>query len=205
MYRPSRGLGSRQIARRNFGNTVRSGELRVAYDPATGTAKVWLDAKDLGQYNIPNPPRSGKFILLSSSSSCKISWIRVLPGVVSPGDDKAIGGADADTAHVVEFGESDRMQTKSLRMVGGNFEAETSAGPLACSTDALRKITFSKTSRETQRRLKGDVRIQADRSKLTLQLQSLDEQYVVGKSDSLGVVKIRRNAVKAIRFNIYSK
>ena len=205
LHRKSRRSGTRTIANRSLGSSIKSGILRVAYDPATGKAKVWLDARELGEYAVHQPPRNGNFVLLTSQVPCKISWIRVLPGIVSPDEDKALGktGAQAGGGHVVEFGEADRMVATSLSLAGGKFQAQTTSGSLAFPAETLRRITFDEKNRQVQRRLKGDAKIHTDRSRMTLQLVKLDERHIVGKSDSLGTVKILRNAVKTIRFKIY--
>ena len=40
-------------------------------------------------------------------------------------------------------------------------------------------------------------------SRLTIEFDTLSDEYLVGRAEHLGQMKLRRSAVRSIRFNIY--
>jgi hypothetical protein len=191
------------IVNRGLGRQLREGILRLAYDPATGKARMWVDSTDLGQYDVPNKPTAGQFVLFNSQYPLKVEYLAVLRGVVAPsGDDIGPGGPAADTT-TIEFTNRDHVSVTSVSLADGQLVAATSYGELKCSIASASRIVFGKKDREEPRRQKGDVRVRTAGGRLTLQFDRLTADTLVGRSECLGEVKLRRNAVKEIKFNLY--
>ncbi len=190
------------IVSRSLGRSVAGGVVRFAYDPQTRKARMWLDSVELGEYEVPNGPTTGRFVMLSTEYSSKISYIRVHRGIVPP----EMGARQSDTeSDVVEFGNKDRLSALSLSLADGTFVAQSSYGELRCPAERLKTIVFRKEGLEEPRRRKADVRVETGRSHLTLEFEGLDGEHLVGSAEHLGRMKVLRSAVKRIRFNIYKQ
>ena len=99
-------------ARRSLGRTVQEGTLRFGYDPKTGKSRLWLNSIDHGEADMPNKPTSGKYVMFHSRYT-RVSSLRVLRGIVAPGEK---GGPGQEKADLVEFKNKDRVSAKRLTM-----------------------------------------------------------------------------------------
>ncbi len=192
--------GTSTIVNRNFGRTVRAGVLRLAYDPESGKAKVWVDSTELGEYSVPNRPAQGRYVMFCSSYSCRVSHMRVFRGILPASGD---GGEADENKEIVEYQNQDRITALSVGLADGVFAAGTSYGELRCSVAKVSNVVFRKSGQEEPRRRKGDVWVDTPDSRFTLQFEKLDGEHLVGSAEHLGRVKVLRSAVKGIRFNIY--
>ena len=180
--------------------TPRGGSIvmRFAYDPAVGESKCWINGDQVGVCNMNgnNPPQTGKWLMVGTSRGCKIRSIRVTGGEFTPGEvpDSKV---EIDT---VMFTNKDHVTAKSLTLADGQLHVETAFGELASPVGKLSTLLFASDNRETPRLLKNQALVQTEAGNVTVQLESLDGQSLVGKSDYLGPVTIRRTAIKAILF-----
>jgi len=194
---------SNQIANQPFGRNLQQGTIRLAYDPATSKARLWLDATELGQYDVPAKLTRGQYVLFNSQYSCKVDQLAVLRGVVAPGGDDLSSGGPAADATVVEFANKDRVSVTALNLAEGQFTCMGPYGELKCPVANVGRVQFGKKGQEEPRRQKNDVRVTLTSGRLTLQFDRLTADALVGRSPYLGEVKLRRSAVKEIKFNLY--
>lgn len=192
--------GSNTFTNRNLGNSIRDGVMRVAYDPQTGKMRVWLNATDLGEYQSPNKPTAGQYVLFCSQYSCQVVSLKVLRGIVPPPKSEA---AAEDENDVVEFTNKDRVSVKDLSLNAGQFVIQTEFGQLTPQAGKISAILFRKKGREEPRKLKGDVQVQTVGGRLTMQFKELTPEHLVGTSSCYGDLKIQRSAIRNIRFNVY--
>ncbi|KKL17505.1 hypothetical protein LCGC14_2484900, partial [marine sediment metagenome] len=188
--------------------TAREQTLRLAYDPATGKATMWLDSNRLHQQTIKPKltkylPTKGKYVIFTARQPCQISYLRVLRGIVPPSQDqgKAIN-AQANT-HTIEFTNEDSVSATAVSMAKGIFVAQTAHGQLRCPLEEVTSVVFATKGQEKPRRDKRDVLVETAASRLTIQFDKLNDEYLLGSSDHLGQVKILRTAVRSIRFHFY--
>ena len=193
--------GTNSLTNRHIGRSTRSGTLRFAYDPKTGKARAWLNTMDLGEYAVPNHPSKGSFVMLVSRQPCRIKSLRVMKGIVppstTPARDKTI------KAHVVHFVNNDRVAAEEVTLADGKLQMKSALGELSCPAERVASIVFRPDAVEKPRRRKGDVWVETTAGRLTMQFERLTPEFLFGKSSHLGQVKVRRNALKGLRFNIY--
>jgi hypothetical protein len=174
--------------------------LRFAYDPGTGKSKCWINGDNPVECDMSNngvAPKTGNWVTVGTLRGCKIRSIRLTGGEFAPGESPD-AKVEADT---VTFTNKDHVAAKSLTLADGQLHVETAFGELACPVGKLACIAFSSDSRATPKSLKNQRLVQTPAGNVTVQLDSLDGQSLVGKCDYLGVVTIRRGAIKAIVFD----
>ena len=81
--------------------------------------------------------------------------------------------------------------------------AKTAHGEVRCPVGNVRQIWFAKQGLEEPRRQKGDARVRTAASSFTLGVEKLTGEHLAGNSDYLGQVKLRREAVRSIEFNVH--
>ncbi len=196
----ARNGGTNSVTSRSMGSTLRKGVVRVAYDPATSKARVWVDSRDLGEYAIPHKLTTGKFVMFNSRYPCRVSYIRVMRGIVPPSS--AEHKADSK-AHIIRFGNKDRVAAEEVKLADGKLLLKTSFGEIVSQVDKVQNIVFRSEGLEKPRRNKGDVYIETSDSRFTAQFEQLTSEYLIATSAYLGQVKVRRASLKRIRFNVY--
>lgn len=196
----ARNGGTNSVTSRSMGSTLRKGVVRVAYDPATSKARVWVDSRDLGEYAIPHKLTTGKFVMFNSRYPCRVSYIRVMRGIVPPSS--AEHKADSKT-HIIRFANKDRVAAEEVRLADGKLLLKTSFGEIASQVGKVQNIVFRSEGLEKPRRNKGDVYIETSDSRFTAQFEQLTSEYLIATSAYLGQVKVRRASLKRIRFNVY--
>jgi len=179
---------------------LRKGVLRMAYDPAAGEVQLWVDAIRLGEWAIPRPPRSGDFVLFSTQQPLTVKSLEVLPGIVPPPEGEE--EKESETDYVV-FANEDRVSVDSLTLRDGVLTAKTPFGEIRAPASSVRTIALGTRGREMPRRRAGDVRVEAGLTRLTLVFHEMNADHLAGTADALGEVKLSRDQVRAIRFNIY--
>lgn len=196
--------GTNNVNNRNM-RQVNSGEtatVRAAYDPDAKKMKVWINGASLGEADVPMGPAAGKCVLFCTQYPCKVKSLRVLPGLVGPTE---TGGAPKDDGDLVYLGNKDNVSAKGIALAEGQVVLTTSYGELKSAVDKVDRIVFNPKNIERPRRQKGDVLVETTTSKFTLQIDSLTNDGLVGSSDSLGKVTIKRAALRSLRFSLYER
>jgi len=192
----TRHVTSRPMGREQF----RSGTIRFAYDPESHKAKMWVNTNMLGEFDVPEGPRTGEHVMLTSHNACRITSIRALRGVVPPATDQAVSDEETD---VIQFGNKDRVSVTSVTVTDGTLIAGTPYGEISSPLEDVSNIIFRKAGRQEPTRQEGDVYVRTAKSRLTLKLEKLTGDYLQGSSDGYGDIKVLRGAIRSIRFNIY--
>jgi hypothetical protein len=202
MYTGPTGVNT-MIGNRNVGRVIKDGELRVAYDPATGKAHAWVDTADLGEYAFgPPKPTAGNFVIFNTYMPINVESLRVLRGVVPPaGQEESAATAKADEGMRVDFANGDHLAAEDATLADGRLSVTTPYGPVQCPAGAVRYIFFDNRRLEEPRRRKDDVQVMASFGRLTLEFGGLTAEALFGQSDNLGPIKLQRGAVREIRFN----
>jgi hypothetical protein len=192
--------GQNHVVNTSTGRMLSQGTLRLAYDPATAKAHVWIDSNDLGEHNIPMNISQGSFVIFHSRQPCRVTRLRVLRGIVPPTAEEKDIEADA---HIVRFGNKDRVSASEVTLADGKLTLRTAFGEVSSPVAKAQSIAFRQKGIEKPRRQKADVWVETTDSRLTMEFDRLTPDLLIGRSTSLGEVKVRRACLKAIRFNIY--
>jgi hypothetical protein len=187
------------------GRSFRQGTFRLAYDPAAGRAQVWVNSEAIVDHNVTKVP-AGRFAIFNSASPLRIERLAVLRGVVPPGggEEGAALPAEPGKDTIVEFLNQDRVSAAAVTLAGGQLAIGSAHGDLRCPLASVGRILFGAKGREEPRRQPGDVRVTASLGRLTFCFERLTADELVGRSEYLGEVRLRRSAVRQIQFNPYA-
>ena len=188
------------IVNRSLGNVLTDAVIRLAYDPGAGKAHAWINTTDLGEFAVPQKLPEGHFVMFNARYPCRVQRLRVMQGIVGPASTEK---EDKTDGHVVRFANRDRVAAAGLALADGKLTLKTAFGDLAAQVDKVHSISFNPKGLEKPRRRKDDVWVDTADSRFTLQFERLTDEALLGKSSSLGEVKVRRDCLKSIRFNIY--
>jgi len=216
------------------GSAFQRGTFRLAYDPGTGQAQVWVDAQLIMNQNTLRIP-AGQVVVFNARAPLRVESLMVLSGVVPP--EGAVAGGPIvrrpgmiilgrgpvaapvpalpatkpeapapevpSASSVVEFTNGDRISADAVTLADGQLVLMTPHGELRCPLANLARIVFGQKGSEVPRRQKGDVRVTSTAGRMTIQFDRLTADSLVGQSEFLGEVKLRRSAVREIKFNPY--
>jgi hypothetical protein len=193
---------TRHVRNGNFHDDRIQGKttLRLAYDPETHRAHIWVDERDLGEHEIPVEIEEGGYVMLTSYQPLRIYALQVLKGIVPPVETKRREETERD---VMVFQNRDRVSVTDLTLADGTFTGRTSFGGVDTPLERVKSITFSTVEQEQPRRRRHDVQVVTNESEITLEMERLGGEYLVGASDACGEVAVRRGAIRRIRFNLY--
>jgi len=199
------GSGRTRGNRNNFwgngiGNPGMKGTLRMAYDPEDARMKVWLDGEQKADQVVPDRPTTGSYVTFMSRCHVKVNRLRVLKGFLSPSED---ADKSAPKEDVLVLRNKDRLSIGSVAMQDDNIKAGTGYGDLDLPMARVDTIIFRGEGQEEPRRRTEDVKVVIRRSVFALRFEKLTETLFLGKADHLGEIKIPRDILKEIRFNIY--
>ena len=90
-----------------------------------------------------------------------------------------------------------------MTLADGKLALKTALGDITSDARRIESITFRAKGIEKPRRNKGDVAIETSDTRLTVQFDRLTPECLIGKSSYLGEVKVRRDFLTGIQFNIY--
>jgi hypothetical protein len=188
------------VVNQSMGRMFSQGTFRLAYDPATGKARAWADSTDLGEVNVPDGPKQGSYVMFNSRSPCRVTRVRVVRGMIGP---TAVEKETGDPDHTVRFVNRDRVAASEVTLADGKLALKTAFGDIAADARKVESIAFRSKGVEKPRRNKGDVAIETSDSRLTVQFERLTPECLMGKSAYLGEVKVRRDFLTGIQFNLY--
>jgi hypothetical protein len=198
------GGSGRMVGSRSYSRMITSGTLRFAYDPATNMAHMWLDDLLLGAYQMPKALTSGKFVMFNASGPVKLESLRVLSGVVKPEDDgffAVLKDLPAAGEMSVELASKERMTVTKATLANGQLTLTTATGVIHPAVADVRQIVFAHPASAAP---EGQGQVRTDSSWLTMQLERITDAEISGRSDVFGEVKVRRAAVREIRYKVAS-
>jgi hypothetical protein len=212
------------LGTRSYNRQITGGVLRFAYDPAAGKAMLWLDEVSLGSYTVPNPLTSGKYVMFNSLNRVRVESLRVLRGIVPPEDDGFITSAPAAGETIVELASAsgtgtsaagaagddaakERLSVSRVVVADGQATLTTSAGDTHYPLNKIRSILYGAVDKAAAGtpQAPGQGQVRTDSCWLTLRLEQITDGEVAGRSDVLGEVKVRRAAIREIRFGAAGK
>ncbi len=178
-----------------------TGVFRLAYDPAAGKAWFWLESILLGELEVP-PAITGKKTMMIDMSglACAIEYARVLRGVVSPGGLIDTGPGPTGAGTLIEFANSDRVEASQVTLAGGRATLATDVGEVRCPQGVLVRMVFSRQEPEEKPAEGAETRIEGCFGRLRLQSARLTADELIGRSEVLGEVRLRREGLSRIRF-----
>jgi len=187
----------------SLGSPASSGTIRFSYDPSSGSSRLWVDSKSV--FDRKNGPTisSGRFVALGASMPLRIEYVAVLRGVVPPSSETEADDAAPAEKTEVEFANGDHVTADDIVLADGQFTVATSYGQVRCPVSSVRQITFGGgKSTPPARPQKGDVRVTTGSGRLTLRFDGLSADNLIGHSDCLGDLTLRRSEVRETKFNL---
>lgn len=121
----------------------------------------------------------------------------------NPGEgDQASTDLDSDMVYTAN---DDQISGLVTGVKDGDLALESEHfGPLLLPTQRIQRVQLATLTREQARRREGDAQITLlDGGRLTLQVESIDAEFLTGSSENTGVVKIAVREIARIRFNLY--
>jgi hypothetical protein len=177
------------------------GELRLAYDPAAGRATIWMNAQKVISMEIPAKPAAGQYVMFNAyTPKLKVESLKVLRGVVPPTGraEVSIIGQPDETA--VEFSNKDHVVVTQVGLADGQMTLTTAAGEVRCPAATVVRITFGRKDAKDPVRRGDEAEISGPFGRLTLRVLRLATDELVGRSETLGEIHLRREAIREVRF-----
>jgi len=209
--RGSHSLGSfaqQAFLGKNPGSGVPSGTIRIACDVKKKSITVWINETQVASRQLPWAPKPGKFVILRNQYGERTEFVRIYKGVVPPPNVDS-GDADKDR-HLVVLANGDCFRSPTLTLTEpeqgeseGNFLTNVAGTVVPVPKNRVTWLIMPTQNHAPPRRCKGDARLRMGRSVVTLQVTSLKDGFLIGKSAYLGALKIPRKAVQRLDLNIY--
>jgi hypothetical protein len=146
---------------------------------------------------------SGRFVALGASAPLRVEYVAVLRGIVPPSSEAKTDDATPAGKTEVEFANGDHLTADDIALADGQFTVTTSYGQVRCPVGSVRCIAFGGgKSVPPARPQKGDVRVTTGSGRLTLRFERLAADNLIGHSDCLGDLTLRRSDVRETKFNL---
>ena len=184
-------------------SSTSGGTIRFSYEPSSGGTRLWMDSMSV--FDRRNGPQvsSGRFVALCASAPLRIEYVAVLRGIVPPSSDAKADDATPAGKTEVEFANGDHLTADDVVLADGQFTVTTSYGQVRCPAGSVRCIAFGGgKSTPPARPQKGDVRVTTVSGRLTLRFEGLAADNLIGHSDCLGDLTLRRSEVRETKFNL---
>jgi hypothetical protein len=188
-----------QVAGRR--SALSAGVLRLAYDPATGKVKTWIDSQLIGEVDIPTKPTAGQYVMFNTSRPAKVEYLKVLRGIIPPADPGNASLADQPEETAVDFANRDHVTATQVELADGRMTLATGQGPVRCTAKSVARIVFGRKGLQSPAPCPDAAQVTGGFGRLTLQFQRLSADELVGRSDVLGEVRLRRAAIREVKFS----
>jgi len=203
------GKGSRHVGSFNYtafntlnNNEPPKGTIRIAYDLKKKRITTWINGAQVGQQNMPEMPKKGKFIILRTRWGERTQYVHIYPGVVPPPKQDADEGKK--DVHVLVMNNDDRVSSPHFTFEGEHFLTEIAGAEFRGPIARIAQIIMPAQSQIRPRRNKGDSRVVTGRGGLTFVITGMNATHLTGRCAYLGDVKIARAALKRIELDIYT-
>jgi hypothetical protein len=181
-----------------------SGDRLVGTLVAITTAGVDLDTEAAGRLHVAM--QSVREIGLNKPASPPAAVVpaegggRLQPDAPVPAATSTEGDATADASIRVLLVNKDRVTATTVSLADGQVVLTTAYGQVKCPVKSVERIVLSAKAPVEPPRRDGDVRVHTTVGRLTLRLGCLTPEVLVGQSDDVGEVRLKRSAVGEIRF-----
>jgi hypothetical protein len=132
-----------------------------------------------------------------------VRGIKVLRGIVPPSDREEPPVQESPDETIIHFTNKDHVVARQITMAGDEVTLETSYGQVRCAAGAISRIALGKKGLEQPMRRKDDCLVTTSFGRFTIQFDRLTADELIGHSDTLGAVKVRRDAIRSIKFSQY--
>jgi len=184
--------GNRMI--RYYGMKGKFGlDIRLAYIPEKDIMRVWVNGKQLEDYKTPGAERIGTHLVIRALLGEEIEYIRVHPGIVPPSSTPARKDAD-----LIVLANGDRFPTTDTVLADGRITAMFEGNEMRFAPDKLGILILRTNGRKAIKRVPRPVQVLTPRGVMTMTLDRITEDHLIGKSSYLGDVKISRSALTGI-------
>jgi hypothetical protein len=180
------------------------GVLRLAYNPEAGKATFWLESTQLCEIAAPSKIAAQKTVSVNIMGPASIEYVRVLHGVVPPGALVSAAAGLSGDGTLVEFVNSDRIQASRVALANGQATLATEYGEVRCPVGLIARMVFSRQGADKRPPDPAQAQVEGNFGRLALQFARLTADELIGRSEVLGEVKIRRDAVRDIKFSLTS-
>jgi hypothetical protein len=165
---------------------------------------LFINNKLVQQWIDDNANRNqGTYVSLACQMpGLSISKIRIGPwnGILPVTDD--LPASDEDS---IIFVNQDRVTGKVESFAQNKISLKTAQTPMTIPMERVALIQFGTKTRAMARRRNGDARCQfVDGSSIVMQIQSLNNESLAGKSENFGQATFKRPTVVQLTLNIYS-
>jgi len=184
-----------QISQHPAHKPFREGELRYAHDPIARRVRVWFGNEPAGEFEGVGAP-AGNHIVLIPQRPIRFRRITVLSGVVPP---RPTGEAAADSTHV-RLVNGDEVTGTGVVFSAGRFVVQSDYGKIRLPSDRVSSIRFSRRVDEPLPLGDGVVRAYTRDGRLTMKLNEMTQNDLVGETVEFGPVRLPRDAVRHVLF-----
>jgi hypothetical protein len=174
---------------------ARSVLVRLSYDPATGEVRFGPDGQDPIVQTLAPKLETLKSVTLNLGSPVRVESIRVVRGVGAAAGAAGAGGAGA----AVEFTNGDRVAVTQVTLVGEEAKITTAQGEVRCPAKTVARVAFGGAA-DAPKVPPEYAQVSGPFGRLAFLVQRLTADEVVGRSETLGEIKLRRSAVREIKF-----
>jgi hypothetical protein len=191
-------LGDRPLP----GGAFTAGVLRVGFQPVTRQCHVWIDETDLGEYALPAPLPQGQYVMFGSNVPLRVEYVRVLRDIVPPvGADDGSAGPPADQGMGVHLANGDMVAATQIALADGRVTLASPYGEIKCDAKSVTRVVFGRKAAKPPARKQTDVQVRTKVCRLTLQIDRMTADALIGRSDAVGgEVKLRRANILELQF-----
>jgi hypothetical protein len=190
------------------GNATRKAIVRIFLDRAKKQIALVVNGQMLRQWTDPSGfPGTGKGLIFqcNDGNRYRFSNIRAAAwdGRLPQGGESSDGNSPTDN---ILLANGDKVSGKVATIKNGSVKFETSYAAMEIPVERITEIAFGKEGRQKARLNKNDVQCQfSGGGRLTVDLVSIGEAQVVGKSENFGEIKLALTALEGILFNPWSR
>jgi len=168
-------------------------DIRLAYIPQKDIMRAWVNGKQLEDFKTPGAERIGTHLIIRALLGEEIEYVRVHPGIVPPSSTPAAKDAD-----LIILANGDRFPTTDTVMADGTITAMLEGNEMRFAPDKLGILILRTNGRKAIKPVPRAVQVLTPRGSLTMTVERLTKEHLIGKSSYLGDVRISRSALTGI-------
>jgi hypothetical protein len=173
--------------------------LRLTYDPASGQFTFQYGTQQPMQRVAQQRVGQGACAVLAVTGPARVEYVRVQRGITS-GAAKDDPGDGPPEGILVEFINKDRVTATAIALADGQATLQTAVGEIKCEAKSVARLLFGKKDRTTVMVHEKAGQAFGAFGRLTLDLDRLTADELIGRSPVLGEVHLRRAALRNLSF-----